>query len=97
MTDLEVWQIIKKSAKPKERQCVKHQWVFEIKCSGIFRARLVACGYSQIPGIDFEESFSPVANDVTTRILIIAEMMYKLKSKLVDVETAFLHGKIGEG
>ena len=97
MTDLEVWQIIKKSAKPKERRCVKHRWVFEIKRSGVFRARLVACGYSQIPGIDFEESFSPVANDVTTRILIIAEMMYKLKSKLVDVETAFLHGKIGEG
>jgi hypothetical protein len=35
------------------------------KRNGIFRARLVGCGYSQIPGVDFQECYAPVINDVS--------------------------------
>jgi hypothetical protein len=49
MENHKVWKVIKRNEIPKERQCVKHKWVFEIKRNGVFRARLVACGYSQIP------------------------------------------------
>ena len=38
----------------------------------IEKFRLVACGYSQISGVDFTESYAPVINDVCWRILIIA-------------------------
>ena len=41
-----VWAKIKRSTVPKNRRCVKNKWVFKIKKSGIFRARLVAYGYS---------------------------------------------------
>ena len=89
-----VWTKIKRSQVPKDRRCVKNKWVFKIKRNGTFRARLVACGYSQIPGVDHEENYAPVVNDVTYRILIICIILMKLQAKIVDVETAFLHGDI---
>ena len=64
MEDKKVWRKIKRSEMEAGRRCVKHKWVFEIKRSGIFRARLVACGYSQIPGTDFTEVYAPVVNDI---------------------------------
>lgn len=73
---------------------MKCRWVLEIKRNGVFRARLVACGYSQIPGLDFQESYSPVSADVTLRIIFVVEMVYKLDSLLLDVETAFLYGDL---
>jgi hypothetical protein len=66
------------------------------KENGIFRARLVACGYSQIPGIDFNESFASVINDVSFRILLIAKLIWVLEAFIVDVETAFSLDEIQE-
>jgi hypothetical protein len=65
MVDNGVWKKIKRIQLPTNRQCVKHKWIFEIKRNGVFRARLVACGYSQDAGIDFSEVYSPVATDVS--------------------------------
>ena len=91
-----VWKIIKRSMIPKDRQVVKSKWVFKIKRNGIFRARLVACGYSQIPGIDFLASYSPVINDITFQMLLLAMIYFGLTGKIVDVETAFLYGDLEE-
>jgi hypothetical protein len=66
-----VWRNMKPNDVPSSRRCVKNCWVFEIKRNGIFRSSLVACGYSQIPGVDFTESYAPVINNVTWRILIV--------------------------
>jgi Reverse transcriptase (RNA-dependent DNA polymerase) len=71
---------------------VKHKWVFDIKRSGIFRARLVACGYSQVAGIDFTQVFSPVCNDVTFQVVLICMIVWGL----FDVVTAFLTGNLEE-
>jgi hypothetical protein len=60
-----VWEIIDEKNIPINRQCIKNKWMFTVKRNGIFLARLVACGYSQVPGIDFSESFAPVLNDVS--------------------------------
>ena len=49
----------------------------------------MACGYSQIPGVDFTESYAPVINNVTWRILLIVKILLKLQSRIIDVETAF--------
>ena len=88
MEDHKVWE------KVKSAESVKHKWRNEIKRNGILWSRLVACGYSQVPGIDFTNVYSPVVNDVTFRIMMVAEMVYKYKSKLIDIETAFLHGQL---
>jgi Reverse transcriptase (RNA-dependent DNA polymerase) len=52
-----VWKKVKRSVIPQGRKCIKNKWVFDIKRNGVFRARLVACGYSQIPGIDFQDVY----------------------------------------
>jgi hypothetical protein len=57
MEDKGVYKKIEKSELPDNRVCVKNKWIFKMKRNGIFRARLVACGYSQVPGIEFQESF----------------------------------------
>jgi hypothetical protein len=94
MNEKKVWHKIKREEMEPGRRCVKHKWVFEIKRNGRFRARLVACGYSQIPGVDFEQAYSAVANDVTFRIIIILMLVWKLSAIIFDVETAFLYGKL---
>jgi len=89
-----VWRIVKRSDMPEGKRCVKHKWVFLIKRNGIFRARLVACGYSQVPGVDHDEIYAPVVHDVTYRIVILCMMLYGLSAKIVDLETAFPHGDL---
>ena len=96
MNKRKVWQTIKRRQMPQGLQLVKNKWVFEIKRDGQFCARLVACGYSQIPGVDFQNSYAPTINDVTWRILLILILMNKYKAKIVDVETAFLYGELEE-
>ena len=54
------WKFVKRNKIEKGRKCIKCKWVFDIKSDGTLRATLVACGYSQVPGIDFKETYSPV-------------------------------------
>jgi Reverse transcriptase (RNA-dependent DNA polymerase) len=67
-----------------------------VKRNDIFRARLVACGYSQVPGVDFNESYAPVINDVSFRVITIIKLMRGLQASIVDVETVFLYGNLQE-
>jgi hypothetical protein len=96
MDKQQVWEIIKKEDIPENRRTIKCRWMFKIKRNGIFRQRLVACGYSQIPGIDFNESFAPVINDASFWIMLIAKLICNLEASIIDVETAFLHGELQE-
>jgi hypothetical protein len=48
-----------------------------------------ACGYSQVPGVNFHESFAPVINDVTFRILLVMMLTWNLKAKFIDIEKPF--------
>ena len=56
----------------------------------------MACGYSQIPGVDYTESYSPVVHDITFRALLLMMISQGLSAKIVDVETAFLYGNLEE-
>ena len=81
---------------PENRRLIGNKWVFKIKRDGTYRARLVALGYSQIPGINYTDDFAPVAHDVSFRIALARMMVEKLDSLVMDVETAFLYGDIEE-
>jgi Reverse transcriptase (RNA-dependent DNA polymerase) len=96
MEDKGVYKKIEKSELPDNCVCVKNKWIFKVKRNGIFRAQLVACWCSQVPGIDFQESVAPIMNDVTLRIMLIIMLVWNLKGKVVDIETAVLHGELKE-
>ena len=60
------------------------------------KARLVAQGYSQEEGIDFEETFAPVARLEAIRILLAFAVSQSIKLFQMDVKSAFLNGYIKE-
>ena len=91
-----VWRKIDKVKIPENRRLIGNKWVYKIKRDGTYRARLVALGYIQIPGVDYTDNFAPVAHDVSSRIALARMMVEKLDSFVMDVKTAFLYGDIEE-
>jgi hypothetical protein len=55
-----------------------------------FRGRRVACGYSQVPGIDFNEIFAPVINNVSFRNMLITKAIWGLQASFDNVKSASL-------
>ena len=70
MENIKVWKIIHKTDVPKDRRLIACKWVFKIRIDGTCRARLVALGYSQVPGVDFIDNFALVVNYVTLKFYI---------------------------
>jgi hypothetical protein len=89
-------EIIDEKVIPINRWCINNKWKFKVKRNGIFRARLVACGYSQVLRMDFSESFASVLIDVSFRIMLIAKLVWDMTCFVVDIKIAFLHGDLDE-
>ena len=70
--------------------------VFNIKQDGRYRARLVALGYRQVQGIDYEDIHAPVISDVGFRMIVNISIQNGWKLVKLDVESAFLLGKLNE-
>ena len=71
------------------RKPIGSKWVLKIKRDGRYRARLVCLGYTQIPGINFQDNFAPVVNDMTFQTVLTLTVIYNWEMTILDVETAF--------
>jgi hypothetical protein len=78
----DVWEVVPRS---KSKNVVSSKWIFKIKHAADgsiekYKARFVARGFSQKEGINYEETFSPVARytSIRTIIALAAKMKWKL-------------------
>ena len=88
-------------APPKDKNIIGTKWVFRNKQDehGVVirnKARLVAKGFSQVEGLDFGETFAPVARLEAIRILLAYSSHHNIKLYQMDVKSAFLNGVINE-
>ncbi|GJU98144.1 putative reverse transcriptase domain-containing protein [Tanacetum coccineum] len=86
---------------PPNAKVVRSKWLFKKKTDmdgevHTYKARLVAKGCTQTYGIDYEETFSPVADIRAIRILIAIAAYYDYEIWQMDVKTAFLNGRLDE-
>ena len=84
---------------PYDVKPVGYKWVFVMKRNdkneiARYKARLVAQGCSQRPGIDYDETYSPVMDIITFRYLISLFVSEGLDMHLMDVVTAYLYGML---
>ena len=94
----DVWDLV---VLPKDRKPVGSKWVFKkkTKVDGSierYKARLVAQGFSQKPGLDYDETFSPVIRFESFRSLVAVAVQKGLKLHQLDITTAFLNGQLKE-
>nr|GEV98946.1 hypothetical protein [Tanacetum cinerariifolium] len=94
----QVWCLVDLSSNGKT---VGSKWLFkkETDMDGIlhtYKARLVAKGFTQTYGVDYEETFSPIADIRAIRIIIAIVAFYDYEIWQMDVKTAFLNGYLDE-
>ena len=96
--DNNVWDIVEL---PKERKAIGSKWVFKRKRDADgnverHKARLVAQGFTQKSGIDYDETFCPVVRFESIRAIIALAAKHNLRLHQVDITTAFLNGELKE-
>ena len=86
---------------PNGSNSVGCKWVFRAKrdaCGDVvrYKVRLVAEGFAQVQGVDFHETFAPVAKFTTIRCILAIGAAMNLEIHQMDVKTAFLNGDLEE-
>jgi len=94
----QVWTL---EERPKDARVIGTKWVFWNKKDDqgkvvLNKARLVAKGFSQVEGLDFGETFAPVARLEAICILLAYASSHDIKLFQMDVKSAFLNGYINE-
>eukprot|EP00253_Pinus_taeda_P034460 PITA_34460 len=84
---------------PEGKTPIGCKWLYKPKINADgsvekYKATLVAKGYSPQEGIDFDDTFSPVAKLNTLRMLISLETKHKWKLHQLDVKSAFMNGEL---
>lgn len=86
---------------PPGKTCIGYRWVLTRKRNdkGVvtrYNARLVAQGFTQVLGLDFQHTYSPVMDSTTFRFLVAFATHQSLTMKMMDVVTAYLYGHLDE-
>ncbi|GJW42431.1 retrovirus-related pol polyprotein from transposon TNT 1-94, partial [Tanacetum coccineum] len=95
---LQIWELV---PRPEGKNIIALKWLWKNKCDAENivvqnKTRLVAKGYRQEEGIDFEESFAPVSRLEAVRMFIAYAAHKNITIFQMDVKTAFLNGPLKE-
>ena len=98
LKDNDVWEL---TTLPSGKKTVGSKWVYKVKTGKEgkierYKARLVAQGYNQKYGSDYDETFCPVMRQESLRTLVALSTQFGLELHHVDVATAFLNGTLEE-
>ena len=90
------WGIVER---PKNRNIVKNKWVFRIKKDATgkverYKARLVAKGFTQVHGVDYYDTWAPVAKLGSIRLLLAIAAQNSWPIDMFDFHSAFLNGQL---
>jgi hypothetical protein len=94
----QVWELVDL---PPGRKAVGNKWILKVKRKADgsidrYKARLVAKGFTQVEGVDYDETFSPVVRFSSVRIILAMVASMDLELFQMDVKTAFLNGELEE-
>ena len=81
---------------PPNSKPIGCKWIFRIKDGNIFKARLVAKGFWKKEGVDYFDTYAPVARISSIRLLFALTSIYNLCIHQMDVKTVFLNGDLNE-
>ena len=98
LEDNGTWELVKR---PKGRNVIGGKWVYKVKRGAEgkiekYKARYVAKGYSQIPGVDYGETYAPTARPETIRLIFALTAQFNCALQQMDVKSAYLHSEIEE-
>ena len=101
LNQFKINDILELVPRPRDHHIIGTKWVFRNKLdeNGMItrnKARLVAQGYNQEEGIDYEETYGPVARLEAIRLLLAYACAKDFKLYQMDVKSAFLNGVINE-
>ena len=94
----DTWELL---PRPKDKNVIGTKWVFRKKLNEYGnvtgnKERLVWKGYAQVEGIDFEETFAPVARMEAIKMFLAYACSRKVKVYQMDVKSTFLNGELEE-
>ena len=94
----DVWEVV---LRLEGKSVVTLRWIYKIKhvADGSiekYKARFLACGFSQKEGVDYDETFTPVARYTSIRVIISLVSVLGWRLHQMDVKIAFLNGLIEE-
>ena len=81
---------------PRHIKPIKSKWVLKTKSNGAKKARLTAKGFMQRFGVNYTETFAPVVNATTVRLVIALAASNNLQLHQLDVKSAFLNAPLEE-
>jgi hypothetical protein len=98
LVGMDTWRLVPRT---QRRKIIKSKWVFKVKRRAKksihkLKVRLVAMGYTQVKGIDYDEVFSPTLRQETFRLICSLLANKNWKARQVDFKTAFLNGCLAE-